>query len=52
MVQIPINKEVQTIFLLSSEKLLKIVRRQKWGMSSSHMLCHFAPQTNVILEYN
>jgi purine-binding chemotaxis protein CheW len=29
MVQIPINKEVQTIFLLSSEKLLKIVRRQK-----------------------
>jgi chemotaxis signal transduction protein len=29
MVQIPINKEVQTIFLLSSEKLLTIIRSQK-----------------------
>ncbi len=29
MVQIPIDKEVQTIFLLSSEKLLTIVRDQK-----------------------
>jgi chemotaxis signal transduction protein len=29
MVQIPINKEVQTIFLLSSEKLLTIIRTQK-----------------------
>jgi chemotaxis signal transduction protein len=29
MVQIPIAKEVQTIFLLSSEKLLKIIRSQK-----------------------
>jgi chemotaxis signal transduction protein len=29
MVQIPVGKEVQTIFLLSSEKLLTIIRNQK-----------------------
>ncbi len=29
MVQLPINNEVQTIFLLSSEKLLTIIRNQK-----------------------